>query len=334
MYSRGKTVAVCSGMPRVQSDRPTPTKSPRTRRTEAPIAEKREAGARAWASNSPLLKTNHHLILGDARELREVKPPIHLVVTSPPYWDLKTYDGAAGDRQLGHIHSREHFLDELDKVWTRCLELLVPGGRLCVVVGDVCRSRRLFGRHLVDPLHAYIQVRCQALGFDPLAPILWNKIANAATEVVGNGSPFLGKPYEPNAIIKNDTEYILIFRKPGGYRHPTQEQRDLSIIGKDEHRRWFQQVWSDIPGDLQRHHPAPFPVEIAKRLVGMFSFVGDTILDPFVGLGSTMLAAAEMHRLSIGVEIEPKYFDLAEQRIIKHLPTGATLEHPKNGGVV
>jgi site-specific DNA-methyltransferase (adenine-specific) len=185
----------------------------------------------------------------------------------------------------------------------------------------------------VDPLHAYIQVRCQALGFDPLTPILWNKIANAVTEVAGNGSLFLGKPYEPNAIIKNDTEYILIFRKPGGYRHPTQEQRDLSMIGKDEHRRWFQQVWSDVPGDLQRHHPAPFPVEIARRLIGMFSFVGDTILDPFVGVGSTVVAAAEMHRSSIGVEIEPKYFDLAEQRITKHLPAGATLEHPKNGGL-
>lgn len=304
--------------------RPSPPLA-RNRSGELSLTTKLKARDRAWASGSLLTQTTHRLLHGDARAIPKAIGPVHLVITSPPYWDLKAYDGKAGDLQLGHIHDRHEFLNELDKVWKSCFDLLVPGGRLCVVVGDVCRSRKQFGRHLVDPLHAYIQVRCQELGFDPLSPIFWNKIANVKTEVSGNGSVFLGKPYEPNAVVKNDTEYILIFRKPGGYRHPTQEQRDLSLISKKDHACWFQQIWSDVPGEIQRQHPAPFPVEIAKRLVGMFSFVGDTVLDPFVGLGTTILASAEMHRSSIGLEIEPKYFDLAHQRLLKNLPSSSTL---------
>jgi DNA modification methylase len=125
----------------------------------------------------------------------------------------------------------------------------------------------------------------------------------------------LGKPYEPNAIVKNDIEFILLLRKPGGYRHPTQDQRDLSLIDRDKHRQWFQQIWTDVPGKIQRHHPAPFPVEIARRLIGMFSFVGDTVLDPFWGTGNTTLAAMELHRSSIGFEIEPEYLERARMRI-------------------
>jgi DNA modification methylase len=148
-----------------------------------------------------------------------------------------------------------------------------------------------------------------------LAPIIWNKIANAKTEVAGNGSGFLGKPYEPNAIIKNDVEFILLFRKPGAYRHPSQLQRDLSLISKENHRKWFQQVWTDIRGESQRQHPAPFPQELAKRLISMFSFVGDTVLDPFLGIANTSLAAMETHRSSIGFETEPSYFEIAKRRL-------------------
>lgn len=145
--------------------------------------------------------------------------------------------------------------------------------------------------------------------------IIWNKIANAKTEVAGNGNGFLGKPYEPNAIIKNDVEFILLFRKPGDYRHPSQLQRDLSLISKENHRKWFQQVWTDIRGESQRQHPAPFPQELAKRLISMFSFVGDTVLDPFLGIANTSLAAMETHRSSIGFEIEPSYFEIVKRRL-------------------
>ncbi|MEM8834230.1 MAG: site-specific DNA-methyltransferase [Planctomycetota bacterium] len=286
------------------------------RKSERPLDEKFEAKRLAWASSPDILETAHRLVLGDARDLRSIrgKNGVQLIVTSPPYWDLKEYrDDLDGD-QLGHIAERERFLDELDRVWQACYDLLDPGGRLCIVVGDVCRSRKAHGRHVVEPLHAYLQVRCQALGFDPLAPIFWHKISNMATEVAGPGG-FLGKPYEPNAIIKNDVEFILLFRKPGGYRKPSQLQRDLSMIDKEDHRRWFRQVWTDVAGESQRLHPAPYPVEIARRLIGMFSFVGDTVVDPFVGTGTTMLAAMEFHRNSLGIEIDPEYFDIARNRI-------------------
>jgi len=189
------------------------------------------------------------------------------------------------------------------------IESLVPGGRLVCVVGDVCVARRKFGRHLVFPLHADICVICRRIGFDNLNPIIWHKIANASYEV-SNGSKFLGKPYEPNAIIKNDMEFILMQRKPGGYRQPTEKQRNASRIGKDEFDRWFQQIWN-ITGASTKQHPAPFPLELATRLVRMFSFSGDTVLDPFCGSGTTMVAAFRRGRNSIGVEIDPEYCRMA-----------------------
>ncbi len=241
--------------------------------------------------------------------------PLHLVVTSPPYWTLKRYAGTVGDRQLGHIEDYLSFHRALDRVWKRCFDLLVAGGRMCVVVGDVCLPRRKAGRHLVVPLHADVSVRCRDIGFDYLTPILWYKIANAQTEVEGNGAPFLGKPYEPNAIIKNDVEYILMFRKPGGYRQPTPEQRLRSLIDKKSYAQWFRAFWDDIPGAQRPNgHPAPFPEELAYRLIRMFSFVGDTVLDPFVGTGSTTQAAIRAGRSSIGYEIEPDYHAILRAR--------------------
>src|SRR5205085_7423480 len=193
----------------------------------------------------------------------------HLVVTSPPYWTLKRYNTSKG--QLGHVKDYEQFLEELNKVWGECFRVLVPGGRLVCVVGDVCLARRKFGRHLVVPLHADITVACRKLGFDNLNPIIWMKIANASFEV-SNGTSFLGKPYEPNAIIKNDIEFILMERKPGSYRRPTPAMRVLSLISEEHHRHWFQQVWQ-LPGASTRDHPAPFPVDVASRLIRMFSFI-------------------------------------------------------------
>ena len=248
------------------------------------------------------------MINGDARDLSYVDDEsVHLVVTSPPYWNLKRYN--ENPDQLGHIQDYETFLGELEKVWRHVFRLLVPGGRLVCVVGDVCVARRKFGRHLVFPLHADICVICRRIGFDNLNPIVWHKIANASYEV-SNGSKFLGKPYEPNAIIKNDMEFILMQRKPGGYRQPSGEQRDASRISKEEFDRWFQQIWN-ITGASTKHHPAPFPLELATRLVRMFSFTGDTVLDPFCGSGTTMVAALRTGRNSIGVEIDPEYCRMA-----------------------
>jgi DNA modification methylase len=252
--------------------------------------------------------TTHRLINGDARDLSFLSDEtVHLVLTSPPYWNLKRYN--EDPNQLGHINDYEDFLSELRKVWEHVFRILVPGGRLVCVVGDVCVSRRKYGRHLVFPLHADIGVICRKIGFDNLNPIIWHKIANASYEVT-NGSKFLGKPYEPNAIIKNDMEFILMQRKPGGYRQPSMEQRRESMIDKRDFNKWFQQIWN-IPGASTKEHPAPYPLELANRLVRMFSFTDDTVLDPFCGTGTTMVAALRSSRNSIGVEIDPEYCQLA-----------------------
>ena len=258
--------------------------------------------------------TRHELFLGDSRTVPPLAPEsIHLVVTSPPYWTLKEYP--TSDGQLGWVADYEDFLDQLDKVWRRCYDALVPGGRLVCVVGDVCLSRRRHGRHTVVPLHASIQERCRSVGFDNLAPIIWHKIANAAYEVQGGQGAFLGKPYEPNAVIKNDIEFVLMQRKPGGYRRPTSAAKLLSLIPADLHHKWFRQIWEGLGGASTRYHPAPYPLEIAERLIRMFSFAGDTVFDPFMGTATTQSAAAMWGRNSVGVEVEPEYFKACVARM-------------------
>jgi site-specific DNA-methyltransferase (adenine-specific) len=254
---------------------------------------------------------------GDSRELGWIAPEsVHLVLTSPPYWTLKEYPRREG--QLGLVEDYDAFHDELDKVWKHCFRVLVPGGRLVCVVGDVCLSRRRYGRHSVMPMHADIVVRARQVGFDNLTPILWHKITNVNHEVE-NGSGFLGKPYEPDAIIKNDVEFILMLRKPGGYRQPTEEQREASKLTKKEFQEWFRQVWNGPNGESTRHHPAPFPEELAHRLVRMFSFASDTVLDPFMGTGTTLLASGRCGRNAIGVEVEPAYVTTSKERIEREL---------------
>jgi DNA modification methylase len=282
--------------------------------------------------------THHDLYLGDARRMTQLKPQsVHLVLTSPPYWTLKEYRKSEG--QLGYIEDYETFLIELDRVWERCFEALVPGGRLVCVVGDVCLARRRNqGRHTVVPLHASIQEHCRRIGFDNLAPIIWSKIANAAHEAEGNGSGFLGKPFEPNAVIKNDIEFILMERKPGGYRSPSVPVRVLSVISADNHAKWFRQIWTDIAGTSVKDHPAPFSVNLAERLVRMFCFVGDTVLDPFMGTGTTTLAAARWGRNSIGYEIDPHYFQKAFRRVKQEtndlFSQTAVVDHSQAGRLV
>lgn len=262
------------------------------------------------------LPTHHDFYLNDARDLSMiVDESVELVVTSPPYFDLKDYEnGTGGKDQLGDIDEYETFNAEIDQVWKNCYNKLIPGGRMCVVVGDVLRSRKEHGRHRVIPLHATIQHHCTDIGFDNLAPIIWYKIGNASLEAGGNAR-FLGKPYEPGAVIKNDIEYILLFRKPGSYRSPSIEERILSLIEADRHQKMFRQLWDDIKGEPQTDHPAPFPAELAERLIRMFSFVGDTVLDPFAGSGSTAVGASRCGRNSASVELEEQYFDVAVSRI-------------------
>lgn len=262
------------------------------------------------------LPSHHELYQGDSRELSFIDDEsVHLAVTSPPYFNLKDYEnGTGGEDQLGDIDDYEYFNEQVDQVWRQIYDKLVPGGRLVVVVGDVLRSRSEHGRHRVLPLHATIQEHCVEMGYDNLAPIIWYKIGNASLESGGNAR-FLGKPYEPGAVIKNDIEYILLFRKPGGYRSPSVEEKILSVIEADDHQKMFRQLWDDINGEPQTDHPAPYPVELAERLIRMFSFVGDTVLDPFAGTGTTSVAASRVGRNSISVELEEQYVDIAEERL-------------------
>ncbi len=256
------------------------------------------------------LPSAHLIHLGDSRRLEFAPDSLELVVTSPPYWTLKEYNDQPG--QLGQVEDYEEFLDQLDKVWRRVHRALVPGGRMVVVVGDVNVSRKAFGRHLVFPLHASIQERCRMIGFDNLAPIIWHKIANAKYEMGASG--FYGKPYEPNGVIKNDIEYILLQRKPGGYRKPELATRLMSILPAVDHAACFQQIWR-ISGASTMDHPAPFPLSLAERLIRMFSFVGDTVYDPFLGTGTTAAAAAAWGRNSVGCEIDPVYFEHSVKRV-------------------
>lgn len=279
---------------------------------EIPRRAKDEETIREVNSVIKKFPTTHKLVHADSRSLNFIDEDVHLVVTSPPYWTIKDYE-TQEEGQLGAVEDYEEFHLELNKVWRNCFNLLEPGGRMVVVVGDVCLSRREAGRHEVVPLHSDIQVNCKEIGFENLAPIIWYKIGNISREV--KKGRYLGKPYEPNSIIKNDVEYILFFRKPG-YRSPSEEKRRLSIIPEEKHRKWFQQIWQ-ITGASTKSHPAPFPEKLAERLVRMFSFVDDTVLDPFTGSGTTNVAAMRWGRNSIGVEIDEKFFKDAERRIKK-----------------
>jgi DNA modification methylase len=256
-----------------------------------------------------------HLIHeGDARDLSFLEDEsVHLVCTSPPYGSLKEYPDHPG--QLGNLPDYDVFLDELDKVWEECLRVLVPGGRIACVVGDVCISRRQGGRHHVLPLSADIQVRGRSIGFDNLTPIRWLKVSNMKLEASRSGR-YLGKPNLPNGIVKNDLEHIIFLRKPGGYRKPTSEMEDASRIETDDYVRYFSPIWSDVTGQLRREHPAPYPEEIPLRLIRMFSFAGDTVVDPFAGTGTTAVAALETGRNSVSVEIDSTYVAAMESRLV------------------
>jgi DNA modification methylase len=294
---------------------------------EALLKANRALRERQWPT--PYDRTRHEMILGDARDLRTIQSQsVHLVVTSPPYFNLKGYASDAGGRQLGRIGDYDAFLDELDRVWRECARILVPGGRICCVIGDILIPRRADGRHRVLPLPSDIQVRSRNHGLDNLTPILWFKIGNRTNEAGGGSSGYYGKPYQPGAIIKNDHEHIVMLRKPGGYRTTPMIQKALSMLQRDEMDAWMRPVWSDIRGaSLRDGHPAPFPSELAERLIRMFSFAGDTVLDPFAGSGSTAVATIRAGRNSISVEVEEEYLNSATRRAARQAAARATQCH-------
>jgi len=254
----------------------------------------------------------HLLLQGDPRKTWAIPDEsVHMVLTSPPCWPLEL---DSVHRDLGWTaETYDNFLGHLDQVWEQVFRVLVPGGRMVCVVGDIWLSRKDHGRHRVIPYAADISIRCRNIGFDNLNPIIWQKSVETEQHAA-SPSTFLGSPYEPNAAIRKDVDYILMQRKPGGYRKPTAEQRERSRIEKAEYHRWFQQCWT-LSAETRTELQTPFPARIAERLIRMFSFWGDTVLDPFCGTGTTLVAAMNCHRSGIGIEPDRDTCRIALNRV-------------------
>jgi len=245
------------------------------------------------------------VLQGDPRKLGPIPDrSVHLVVTAPPEWPIPS--SSTGAVRFGTALDYQSYLLELKIVLSELFRVLVPGGRLACIASDIWLSRREHGRHRLLPFTADISLLCRDIGYDHLTPIIWHRPPRRRSPA------FLGKPYEPNAAIPSDAALILMERKPGGYRKPTPNQRSQSRIGRDRYRRWFRQMWSTTAEDPMH---APFPVEIAARLIRMFSYWGDTVLDPFCGSGSVLAAALQCHRNGIGIESDPEICRVATNRV-------------------
>ncbi|MGA2975869.1 MAG: DNA methyltransferase [Spirochaetia bacterium] len=252
------------------------------------------------------------IYLADSRRMPEIAAEsIELVVTSPPYWQIKDYDSAG---QIGHGQSLHAYLGDLARVWAECFRVTREAGRLCVNIGDQFARANLFGRYSVIPLHAEIISQCVASGFDYLGSIIWRKKTTMNTS---GGAVVMGSyPYPPNGIVEIDFEYILLFKKPGKPRKVPPEVKQAAALSRDEWKSWFSGHW-DVGGARKKGHEAPFPIEIPRRLIRMFTFPGDTVLDPFLGTGTTAAAALELGRNALGYEINKSFVSLARERLEK-----------------
>ena len=258
------------------------------------------------------------LYLGDVGEVLDpsttTAPRVELVVTSPPYADLLSYGAiSTATGQFGDLAFPD-WSDAMREVLAYLYDATVEGGRAVLNVGDVCVARKKAGRHFTYPLAASLTMSAFGMGWDVLTPIRWEKVANIKMEA-SSSSGVLGKPNQPGGVIKNDAESILLFRKPGAYRKPTPEQVKAAHIPSKDYRAMFRGTWRDVPGTSHPDHPAPFPTEIPARLIRMFSFPGDTVLDPFAGTGTTLAAAKLLDRKAIGVEIEERYCEVIANRL-------------------
>lgn len=259
------------------------------------------------------MKTKNYLYIGDSRErIQEIRnDSIGLVVTSPPYWNIKDYD--APD-QIGFGQTYKEYISSLKTIWQGCFDVLIPGCRLVVNVGDqFVRAKDNNGVYEILPIHADIIKSCQDLGYIFLGNIIWEKITTTKTT---GGCVWMGSIYYPrDGYVTYEHEYILLFKKPGKAPRPTEKNKKMSRLSKEERSKWFRGIWDDLPPARQEGHCAMFPEELAKRIIKMFSFAGDTVLDPFVGSGTTMKAAMKLHRNSIGIEINEEYLGMIKEKI-------------------
>lgn len=256
------------------------------------------------------IKTNHKIIRGDSRRMKELtNNSVHLVITSPPYWQLKDY---GSDDQIGYNDSYENYINNLNLVWQECYRVLENGCRLCINIGDQFARSVYYGRYKIIPIRTEIIKFCETIGFDYMGAIIWQKSTTMNTT---GGATIMGSfPYPRNGIIKLDYEFILLFKKNGGPQKINPELKELSKLTKDEWNLYFQGHWH-FNGVRQDDHIAMFPEELPKRLIKMFSFVDDTIVDPFMGSGTTSLAAKNLSRNSVGYEINQKFINTIKQKL-------------------
>ena len=266
--------------------------------------------------------TNHKIIIGDSREMAEVADQsVHLIVTSPPYWQLKDYGTSD---QIGFNDSYEDYINNLNLVWSECYRVLYDGCRLCINIGDQFARSVYYGRYKVIPIRTEIIKFCETLGFDYMGAIIWQKPTTMNTT---GGATIMGSfPYPRNGIIKIDYEFILVFKKPGNSLKVSKDIKEQSKLSKEEWNEYFSGHWN-FNGEKQIQHLAMFPEELPKRLIKMFSFVDDTVLDPFLGSGTTILAAKHLNRNSIGYEINAEFLPIIEEKVgINQLSTLAKFE--------
>lgn len=257
-----------------------------------------------------MITTHHTIINGDCRKMSELKDQsVHLIVTSPPYWQLKDY---GSDKQIGFNDSYEQYINHLNLVWKECHRVLHDGCRLCINIGDQFARSVYYGRYKVIPIHSEIIRFCETIGFDFMGQIIWQKTTTTNTT---GGAVVMGSfPHPRNGIVKLDFEYILLFKKQGIAPKPTLEQKELSAMSNEEWNTYFNGHWY-FNGAKQDKHLAMFPEELPKRLIRMFSFPQETVLDPFMGSGTTASVARKLDRNSIGYEINPEFIPLIKSKI-------------------
>ena len=255
-------------------------------------------------------KTTHTIVNGDSRQMNELKDKsVHLIVTSPPYWQLKDY---GTDNQIGFHDDYETYINHLNLTWKECFRVLHDGCRLCINIGDQFSRSIYYGRYKIIPIHTEIIKFCEIIGFDFMGSIIWQK---ATTMNTSGGASIMGSfPHPRNGIVKLDFEYILLFKKPGTAPKPTLAQKENSAMTNEEWNTYFNGHWY-FSGAKQDKHLAMFPEELPNRLIKMFSFPDETVLDPFLGSGTTSLVAKKLNRNSVGYEINPEFIPIIKERI-------------------
>ncbi len=254
--------------------------------------------------------TEHKIVFGDSRSLNHIKDKsVQLIITSPPYWQLKDY---GTEEQIGFNDSYEEYINNLNLVWKECNRVLADGCRLCINIGDQFARSVYYGRYKVIPIRTEIIRFCESLGMDYMGAIIWQKTTTMNTS--GGGAIMGSFPYPRNGILKMDYEFVLLFKKLGNAPKPTPEQKAASAMTKEEWSQYFSSHWN-FNGVKQMGHIAMFPEELPKRLIKMFSFVGETVLDPFCGSGTTSLAAKNLGRNSIGYEINKEFAPIIREKL-------------------